>query len=267
MFCYTFAHVSFLLCYMCPRMCSRTSPLVLQKTAAMQRLADLVRTGHRHYVTGAIEADAVARVHQKMARLYHVDEHRVTAHRKRKSGAAAFRMIFFAESLTDPATKIYFILLRTDGEMPPEAEREKWRNAEIERISVTGYELVRQTRKGRDHPSWTWRYTKAREEEIRCAIIHAIRARHDDELKRLIYSIARTPGFAAARQQAKKCFDLMRAEWKRSRSGEFPYEIPRVGYVRRIPSLGMKASEIGKKKRATRMAARQQVKKGKKATN
>ena len=56
------------------------------------------------------------------------------------------------------------------------------------------------------------------------------------------------PGFSGVRVQVKKLWDIVRAEWKRTRPRtEAVPEIPKnIGYVRRLPNVGMVWSELMK---------------------
>jgi hypothetical protein len=77
-------------------------------------------------------------------------------------------------------------------------------------------------------------------------IVRVIRSRHDSRLEQIIYSLHRSPGFAGIRTQVKKLWDIIRAEWKRTRSkAEVMPEIPKnIGYVRRLPDVGDLWSEL-----------------------
>lgn len=80
---------------------------------------------------------------------------------------------------------------------------------------------------------------------LRHAIVRAVRARRDDELRQLVNSIWRTPGFSAARAQVKKMGRLIEGEWKRSRGTDpMPVLPTRIGYVRRLSDIGVKLSSI-----------------------
>lgn len=225
--------------------------VLTKKTVLMQRLADLVRTGHTMYVEGQIPAEKAPYFAAKLDSLYLVGQNNLQASRHRKAGNASFRLLMLA---TEGNAQIRWFLLRTDGNAPAEATREKWRNALEDRINLTGYELVRQTKPGLAKPAYTWRYTRDRAQELRDAILHAIRSKRDDELRQLIHNIYKTPGFAGARDQVKKMADLIKDEWKRSRRKDEPLpEIPaRLGYVRRLADVGLKLSELGVKVRSHR---------------
>ncbi len=213
-----------------------------KKTVLMQRLADLVRSGHYHYVTGSIPVEKAAALAVKLNMFFDVDQGKLLASRQRKKGAASFRLLMF---LADGETSVLWFLLRTDGEIPEPATREKWRDALSDRIKLTGYELVRLPRPGSKLPAYTWRYETARHDDLRNALLQAIRTKRDDELRQLIHTLWRTPGFAGARTQVKKFADLIKSEWKRSRGSDEKPEIPtRLGYVRRLADKGAKLSEL-----------------------
>lgn len=219
--------------------------VLTKKSALMQRLADLVRTGHEHYVAGQIPVEKAGYFAAKLDGLYHVGQDKLQASRQRKTGAASFRLLMLQ---LDGESDLRFWLLRTDGQIPVDATREKWRDALKDRVELTGYELVRLTKPGQAKPAYTWRYTRDRAADLRDALLRCVRTKRDDELRQLIQTIWRTPGFSAARDQVKKMADMLRAEWKRSRGGDQMPEIPeRLGYVRRLPDIGRKLSELDKK--------------------
>lgn len=216
-----------------------------KKTALMQRLADLARTGHVHYVRGEILPERAGYMAGKMDERFYVGLTRLEQSRRRKQGFSTFRLLILHQ---EGHPKLTWFLLRTDGKLPAPAEHEKWRNLLVDRIRLTGYELVRHTRPGATAPAWTWRYEKDHAQGLRDALLRAIRSKRDDELRQLIHEIWRTPGFAAARDQVKKFRQLILAEWKRSRGTDPKPEIPRqVGYVRRLPDVGRRLSELGLK--------------------
>lgn len=225
--------------------------VITKKAVLMQRLADLVRSGHKYYVEGQIAIEKAGFFAGKLDELYRVGQDKLQASRQRKKGEASFRLLMLK---LENEEFLRFWLLRTEGTVCPEATREKWRDAwSSDRIVLTGYELVRQTREGAKNPAWTWRYNKEREQDLRNAILQAIRTKRDDELRQLIQTIWRTPGFAAAREQVKKMRKLIEKDWVRSRGTEPLPEIPdRLGYVRRLPDMGMRISELDWKVRSSK---------------
>lgn len=236
-------------------------PFIYTKRAPfMQRISDLVRTGHHRYVEGTVPIEKAGALYEKFVRLYDVHLDRLQASRHRKKGFASGRLLM-TPITNDVANEHYldlhWILVVTDGKfaLAESEKRERWRDAMQDRVIFSGYELVRLTKPQHPKPVWTWRYEKTREKELRESLRSAIRLKHEDELRRMIHLIWRTPGFAGARDQVKKMGVLIKAEWKRSRKdGEPMPEIPaRIGYVQRIPDKGMPASQLLKTRLADRM--------------
>ena len=211
-----------------------------KKTTFMQRVADLVRSGHNLYVLGDLPLAKFATLASKFAQRYPIERGKLEASRGRKRGEASARLLAYQ---LDGEPQLHWILLYCQG--TTEDHQEKWRDALVDRIELTGYELVRQTRVGAKHPAWTWHYTRKRNDELRSAILVAIRTRHDEQLRQLIQTIWRTPGFAGARAQVKKMEKLLRDDWKRNRGSDELPEIPaRLGYVRRLADVGKVWSEL-----------------------
>src|SRR5574343_1036453 len=221
--------------------------VLTQKTAAMQRLSDWVRYGYHAYVCGQIPAAKAGYLAAKFDSLYGVGLNRWEQSRKREKGLASFKLLMLHQvQHQGELASIHWWLLKTPGEGPEVSGREKWRDPLTQRIEFTGYELVRQTKPGTKKPAWTWRYVKTREQDLRNDLLRAIRNRRDDELRQLIQTIWRTPGFAAARDQVKDMRALILAEFQRSRSGDPLPDIPaRPGYVQRLPDKGRPLSELG----------------------
>jgi hypothetical protein len=215
-----------------------------KKTVLMQRVSDAVRLGHTRYVVGLTTLEKTRALAEKFDRLYQPNLEKTAAHRVRKAGKATTRLFF----LNLKGEDVWWILLATDGEFAIGDDREKWRDpiAKGSRVELRGYELLQVTKPGLKNPAWTWRYTRKQHDALREAVILAIRTRHDADLKQLIQTIWRTPGFSGARDQALKFRDLIQDEWKRSRGpAEAIPEIPkRLGYVRRLKDVGKSASNL-----------------------
>lgn len=203
-----------------------------KKTAFMQRLADLVRSGHCTYVQGEIPLDKTAAFVSKMASRYPIDRTKMAASRARSDDKTTARLLLLHQE-ADPTHIVWVLLVLPGLDFDPVGE--KWRNAMKDKITLTGYELVRMTRPEAKGPAWTWKYTKLQHDSLRDALLRVIRTRRDDELRQLIHSLWRTPGFAGARAQVKKFGELIKGEWSRSRGSEPMPEIPsRLGFVQRL---------------------------------
>ena len=209
-----------------------------KKTAWMQRIADVVRTGHHDYVLGQIAVEKAKFLAEKFSKHYDTGLSKLEQSRKRKRGEASFRWLAWHDEST---AVVHWVLCKTAGLAPEEASREKWQDASSKsRLHIVGgYELLRLTKPQEPKPTWTWRYSKGHYEGLRDSLIRTIRTRRDDELRQLIHEIWRTPGFAGARDQVKQIKDLIKSEWTRGRGAENLPEIPeRIGYVRRLADRG-----------------------------
>lgn len=226
-------------------MTSKYVPFVFsKKTVAMQRISDAVRIGYHYAVSGTIPLEKAQSFCEKQAERYDLAWSPVRTRAARKAGQAVYRLLLLVEE-NSPDT-VQWWLLRTDGSMMPEAQREQWRNALKDRITIGAYELVRQTKAGADHPVWTWRMEKDREQALRDSVVLLIRQKRDAQLEALIESVWRAPGFSGIREQIKKTARLIHQEWKRSRSQDevMPAIPARIGYLRRLPSVGRTLDEL-----------------------
>ena len=212
------------------------------KSAFMQRVADLVRTGHQSYVQGIVPVSKAQGLEQKFQERHQVRRNKLEASRARKLGLSTSRLLLWWPS--KDAGELVWILLHQHGKQPDTTER--WRDALRDRITITGYELVRLTKPMEPNPVWTWRYSRARHDELREQLIQVIRSKRDAELAILIDLIWRTPGFAGSRDQIKKFKDLIIAEWQRSRRHSEPLPLlpQRIGYIRRVQNRGLLCSEL-----------------------
>lgn len=211
------------------------------KTPFMQRIADIVRAGHTQYIMGTIPLNKAGFLAYKFENQFHTWRNKLEAWRAKKDGEANARLLFLHQAGDDHLT---WVLLLHPGTKSDQSGQ-KWRDALTDKIIVTGYELVRHTRKGSKNPSWSWRYAQKQMDLLRDAIVQAIRAKRDMELRQLIQSISRSPGFALIREQVKKLNDLIKSEWKRRRAKNDPMPVlPHHGYARRLKDRGCRLSEL-----------------------
>ncbi len=225
------------------RKSSPTNPFIFTKKAPwMQRVASIVGQGARHYIQGITKLEKTAFRCTDLHRRYKINSAKHHDLKARKINQPVARWFAWF----DGQESVHWVMLIDFIDESNQAEI--WRDATRDRIQLTGYELVRKTRLGAKDASWTWQYTRSQEHALRDQIVSAIRVRHDVELTQIIHVLARTIGFAGARQQAKKCFSLIRTEWKRTRSlSEVLPEIPKfIGYVQRVADKGELWSELMK---------------------
>lgn len=211
------------------------------KTPFMQRIADVVRSGHLQYALGTIPLEKAGFLAHKFETQFKTHLGKVESCRARKRGEPSARLLFLLQADDDHLT---WVLLFQPGSVPDQSGQ-KWRDALTDKIILTGYELVRHTRPGSKKPAWTWRYTLKQYDLLRDSIVSAIRNKQDEGLRQLIHSISRSPGFAGVRDQVKKLKDLIKAEWKRRRAKSEPMPtMPHHGYARRLPDRGCRLSEL-----------------------
>ena len=215
-----------------------------KKTAYMQRISDLVRPGHSSYVQGRISFDKAGALIKKFEQRYSISRTKLEASRARRVGLSSTRLLLLHQ---EGQTELDWILLHHRGDELD--TNEKWRDAITDRINLTGYELVRLTKPAEPRPVWTWRYSRLRYDDLRNEFIECIRQRRQRDLEQLINTTWRSPGFHGVREQVKKLRELIKAEWKRSRRSteELPVIPERIGYLRRIPDVGLKFSTLRRK--------------------
>lgn len=205
----------------------------------MQRIADYVRTGHQAYIQGQTDADKIFTTWDKLVFNNPVFDNRLKASRARAQGFPTGRLILFQNKKSPE--KIDWILL-IHGTVDQLPKGEKWKHAEDKhnRITYTGYELIRSTKDGQKKPSWTWRYNPTRFQNLRDAMVLSIRSNRDQDFKILIDLLFGTMGFSGSREQAKSLVTLAKEEWKRRRpNDEMPKIPPLIGWVRRQPDKGI----------------------------
>jgi hypothetical protein len=209
------------------------------KSAFMQRVADYVRTGHQAYIQGVTDTPKMHATYERLVLANPVFDDKLKAFRAREQGLPTGRLLMY-QNPKSPEKIQWFLLIHGRTDQLPTGE--KWRHAEDprSRIQLTGYELLRVTKEGLTKPAWTWRYGQQRLQDIRDAMVQAIRSRREQDLKGLIETIFGTMGFSGSRDQAKALATLMKSEWKLRRPGEDMPETPKgIGWVRRKADKGV----------------------------
>ncbi|MEL5849995.1 MAG: hypothetical protein U7M05_11635 [Candidatus Igneacidithiobacillus chanchocoensis] len=214
-----------------------------RKTVYMQRLGDAVRAGALHYISGTIPLAKVPFLVKKFAARYRINLGKIADHRARHAGEDVARWLGWYDEKT---ALVHWALFYFPGKTI--CREERWLNPFDARIRLTGYELVRITKKGAKAPVITWKYTREQYRWLHDQIVFSIRGRQDAVLDQLIFSLSKSPGFAGVREQVKGLWSIVKAEWKRVRSKhEPPPKIPpTLGYVRRLPDVGMPWSQLMK---------------------
>ena len=208
-------------------------PVLLTKSVFLQRCADFVRLGHYGYISGVVPYARAAALARKFRDTYLVHLSKDCRYRRKRAALGNAHLLLWQHD--ESALELTFVLLVTDGDHPAHV-LERLSDARVQRLTITGYELVRQTRAGTTAKfSWTWRMTEMTYQGWRDRVRIAMRSREDILLRQAWYSLHRVPGFAPIRQQAKKIEGLIRGEHKRVRRGPFPFPHTRIRYISRLP--------------------------------
>lgn len=207
--------------------------VIVHKTVFLQRLADFVRMGYGSWVDGYCEPSAAAGLARKFARYYATDLDRHRRCRARKLGEAS--AVLLMHELNGEG-RLLFVLLLTRGTHPARQLEPRLQSAldPAHRLVVDQFELVRLTRRDSVKPVYTWRLEKSAYEKMRSRVIDTVRRGSDRDIRQLIVSMYRTPGFSGVRSQIGKCCQLFRNEWKRSRKGPCPAFPRKLFYVSRL---------------------------------
>ena len=239
-------------------------PLVLTHLSTyLQRIADYVRLGYRHWVGGEIAADKARTFIRKFDARYGVGRSRHQRAWARQKGEAGAVLLLYAPSAARRPTTgetgqtadtraltsdrgcptLYWMLLITAGEhVAQRLETLQDATTPGGRLGFHGYELVQLPRPGQAAPSWTWRMSEAQYHGWRARLIEAARR----EARRLPEEIARlikTPGFSGCRKQVKKLLQLARGEYRRRHPGETALVLPPVRYMQRQASGNLSLSQ------------------------
>ena len=105
-----------------------------KKSAFMQRICDLVRTGHVQYVQGRVSIDKARFLVDKFESRFAISTQKLAASRIRKAGGSTSRLLLLKQQSDD--SNLVWILLHQAGRVPDISE--KWRDSIFDRISLTG---------------------------------------------------------------------------------------------------------------------------------
>lgn len=219
------------------------------KAAFLQRIADHVRLGYRHWVCGTVDAGRAQSLVKKFHQRYDTGMSRHQKAYARGQGQASATLQLWADK---PGELQWFLMLTPGENLARDLEPLQEATTAGGRIVVTGYELVQLSRHGSAQPTWTWRMTADTYEAWRERILRSAR-RHPDSLTTELAELARTPGFSGCRAQVRKLLQLARAEARRRfgaslASVTFP---ARIGYVQRLSQAGIPLSTWVRQQRAT----------------
>lgn len=214
------------------------------KTALMQALQRLAGDGYLFHTSGTVPIAKARTLARKFRDLYLTHLGYSARWRRKKLGLGNARLLLWQELVGGPLT---FMLLVSPGDHPA-LHLERLRDARVggQRIGLTGYELVQYTRRGQDHPSWTWRMTQATYQDWRARIIRCVRNANRLDMEQAWESLHRAPGFGAVRTQVRQLARLFRDEYARRHGKRSSWPMPRrrCWYLSLVPQRSRPLYEV-----------------------
>lgn len=204
-----------------------------RKTGAMRELQHLVSRGHTRWVGGEVVPRKLEALALKFADRYAIDRSAQQRWRCKKRGLANASLVSWFDSENDRV--LWWLLVTPGSGLVEDLEKLAETGNKRSRITLTGYELVKAPRRGKE-AAWTWRMTKATEEAWRERVRTVFRHGTEDQCRQALYSLSRVPGFHGARSQAWELIQQTRADWKRSQPDEWPFGKVLIPWVGRYKS-------------------------------
>lgn len=215
--------------------------LIATKTAFLQRIQECVVAGYTRYTTGTISLEKAPRLFQKFEDLYAVSLRKDERYRRKKTGLASATL----HARLSEEFEIDFVLMFTPGETIA-TSLERLYDVHLNPIPYRELELVRLTKRGKDHPVFTWRMNTATVEAWRQRLHLHTAHNNENEILRDWFSLYRTIGFAGIRRQVGELVAYWRREWKQLRGDapcpvSYPHNEPKIR-----PLHGMARGDDGK---------------------
>lgn len=196
----------------------------------MQQVNDHVRNGYRWWVSGTVPLEKAQTWAEKARVLYGTDEDRNRRARSKKAGRGSAYLLMYPLDRSIDNNRLGWILLVTDG-IHPAHSGERLHRAEDDAVSIFGYTLVREPRKEKSQPVWTWRMTRSTTYEAwRERVIDTVRRGSGYDVRQMLKQLAGAPGFSAIRAQIKALHRLVGYEWERrhGKQAKKEYTLPRI---------------------------------------
>lgn len=206
----------------------------------MQRVLDAVNHKYTHYIYGSCPVDKVEQTLVLFAMNYQAAESRYERSKRARLGLGNIHLVLWWNKGEE---KIHWWLLATppqDGPHPIH-QTDNLKDALVtgQRITINGFELVKQPKKGTDHAKLTWRMTQKKFEDFHDRIVEAVRSRSHNRMNYVLVLLWACPGFSGIRIQTGNLVRLYRAEVKRASLKSAPQPPKKLFYLRRISHLGI----------------------------
>lgn len=200
----------------------------------MQQIGDHVRNGYRCWITGTVPLGRAVAWAEKARTLYRADEDRNRRARAKKQGRGSAYLLMYPLDRSIDNNRLGWVLLFTDGDHVAH-KLEKLHRAEEDPLEIFGYALVREPRRQKASPVWTWRLARGTYHAWRETIIDTVRRGSAFDVRQVLRSLQSAPGFSGIRAQIKALHRLIRYEWiaRHGKRSEMP-GLPKILYCRRM---------------------------------
>lgn len=199
------------------------------RSSFMQRVQEAAANGYVHVVTGMVDVRKYENLYRKFNALYDIDMHKSKRSREKAKGRALVRLFAHPED----GDLIRWVLMATEGDgLFFEHERKEIFSAA--KLELFGqYRLNRKTRKGVDHPVWTFSLLPDYHQELMSKAHQFIHFKNDVALRKLIHDSSRLVPFNGVRQDLYVLHKHIREDWRRHRGNGMP-ELPFIHWQRRL---------------------------------
>jgi hypothetical protein len=203
-----------------------------RRTDAMRRILHLVCHGYIYHACGSVDQSKAHAFVSKLTHLYELDANSKKRNTNKSKGKSNSDLVL----LKIDEYNYYWWLVSTPG-TGAVFQLENLKDATNRKQRITSndgsYELVKTPRKALK-ASWTWRMTSKAVEIWEDKIKKSIRSNNDESLKYIIESLRRVPGFRETRSQAFSLVNLIKEEWRRGKSEDFPFPDVFIGFLGRF---------------------------------
>ena len=210
-----------------------------RRELVMQRLMDAVTHGYSFWESGSVSIERSQKLVQKFELSFQTNADRNLRFRRKRAGLGNAKLVLWRDKEV-----IFWFLLVTppNSGMHAAHSLEKLQDAlkHGQRITISGFELVRLPKKGagKNGTTLTWRMEQHQYQGWRHSVIDTVRKGSSREMDELLRKLWSAPGFHGIRSQIGKLVALYRAECQRASRKDAPPPPRRLPYLRRMRNYG-----------------------------
>ena len=192
-------------------------PICSTQLKTMEMIMDYVNSGYIYWTIGEIKPEEIKEKLNYFVQHYSILDSKDQRYYKKKNGKANHQLIlfnpFFGSNATEEKKKLWYILMATDGgSIFFKAENFRNTSKKGQRISFLNYEFAEYTDKINQKQRYSWRLIDKQFNEYKDCIVDAIRHAHHNNLKMILFEIARLRGYHLVCQQYLELMSIARKE-------------------------------------------------------